>query len=231
MSIYSKKNPSTLDCKYNRKQNYKKTSIPIGECNICYSNVMKTKDNTVTCKNTTHIICAECKIKVRENNNICPMCRSHSVYINSLTYSLKLNTKEKKEAKNIKPKQKRRIRRSKVNKFFPGKSNIYKNTKKEYYWNHLDDGQLYMCSWSGSNGEYVSKMPYSHREYINLHREYINQYDNYIELQINFTGRSESVFLNIVDNLIYGEDLITLLDLSIEDLGFESQIDLIESLY
>jgi len=88
-----------------------------------------------------------------------------------------------------------------------------------------------MCSWVGSNGEYISKMPYSHREYINLHREYINQYDNYIELQINFTGRSESVFLNTVDNLIYDEDLVTLLELSIEDLGFESQIDLIESLY
>ena len=66
---------------YNRKFNYKKKKdIKKEECCICYEKVIPVKDNMISCgKNTNHILCSQCKIKI--GNNDCPMCRSHKLPI------------------------------------------------------------------------------------------------------------------------------------------------------
>jgi len=66
---------------YNRKFNYKKKKEIIKEeCCICYREVDKSKDNTITCgKKSTHTLCGECKVKL--GNKDCPMCRSHKLPI------------------------------------------------------------------------------------------------------------------------------------------------------
>ena len=60
---------------YHRKTNYKVNKREYVECNICYNMVTKRSDNQTICGNSIHTICASCKMK--SNDNVCPMCRSH----------------------------------------------------------------------------------------------------------------------------------------------------------
>ena len=60
-----------------KKDNYKKKTSKMEDCSICYSSVIVCNDNTVMCGKTSHTICGECKVKMKDLD--CPMCRSHSV--------------------------------------------------------------------------------------------------------------------------------------------------------
>ena len=65
-------------CNYHRKDNYKnKKKDEMNECNICYEQVVKTKDNSVICGNVVHAVCGPCKLKMTDGK--CPMCRSHPI--------------------------------------------------------------------------------------------------------------------------------------------------------
>jgi hypothetical protein len=63
--------------KKDKKENFKKSVPKTGECNICYTSVTISMDNTITCGKTSHTICGECKVRMKNDN--CPMCRSHPV--------------------------------------------------------------------------------------------------------------------------------------------------------
>jgi hypothetical protein len=69
--------------KGHHKDNYKKkksNTSPLVECCICLGHVPNTLDNSVTCGNTTHFLCGECKFRCNETGNTkCPMCRSHNI--------------------------------------------------------------------------------------------------------------------------------------------------------
>jgi hypothetical protein len=60
-----------------KKENFKKSVHKTEECSICYSYVIVCKDNNVSCGKTSHIICGECKVKMKGEK--CPMCRSHPI--------------------------------------------------------------------------------------------------------------------------------------------------------
>ena len=62
-----------------RKDNYpkKKKQMKMSECNICFSSVEETRDNTISCGKVSHTICGDCKIRMKDSS--CPMCRSHNV--------------------------------------------------------------------------------------------------------------------------------------------------------
>ena len=60
-----------------KKENYKKGVPKTEECNICFSSVTICMDNNVSCGKTSHTICGECKVRMKNDN--CPMCRSHPV--------------------------------------------------------------------------------------------------------------------------------------------------------
>ena len=154
INIKSKKDRYPNSCQYNRKVNYKKSTISTTECNICYNIVNKTKDNSVICGKSIHIICIECKQKL----NDCPMCRSHTIFKphNSVSF-IRINKSEKKRKSNkytLTPKQQKFIRRSPKQGYFPGKHNNYNKNKTEYVWK--DDENYYNTGWIGSSGEYVS---------------------------------------------------------------------------
>lgn len=75
--ISGKRNKQTM--KHHRKTNYKEKRLEQIECCICYEMIPDRSDNTITCGKTKHPLCSECKIKVNESGNDCPMCRSHNI--------------------------------------------------------------------------------------------------------------------------------------------------------
>jgi len=68
-----------MEYKGKRKDNFKKNKhrLKLSECCICYQNVEKSVDNSISCGKTIHIICASCKVNMKSSS--CPMCRSHDV--------------------------------------------------------------------------------------------------------------------------------------------------------
>ena len=66
-----------MSYKGKKKENYKKSIPKTEECNICFSSVNICMDNKISCGKTSHTICGECKVRMKNDN--CPMCRSHPV--------------------------------------------------------------------------------------------------------------------------------------------------------
>ena len=66
-----------ISYKGKKKENYKKYVPKTEECNICFSSVTICMDNKISCGKTSHTICGECKVRMKNDN--CPMCRSHPV--------------------------------------------------------------------------------------------------------------------------------------------------------
>ena len=213
--------------KYQKKTNYRKSAIPKQECNICFEKVFYNHDNVVKCNKTTHVICTDCKDKIIETSFKCPMCRSHDILKPSKTEYLKLSiNKEKIGKKMLAPKEKKKIRHSKLRKHFPGKHNQYKKTKKVYVWK--DNDKFYIESWIGSNGEYVSRIDPS------LHR-FINNpsiCDNLCEIQIFGTTPDDTLTFHTETGVIYDENLEPT-DITLEELGLDINeiLDEIEEFY
>mgnify|MGYP003388510955 CR=1 FL=1 len=66
-----------MSYKGKKKENYKKSIPKTEECNICFSSVTICMDNKISCGKTSHTICGDCKVRMKNDN--CPMCRSHPV--------------------------------------------------------------------------------------------------------------------------------------------------------
>ena len=66
-----------MSYKGKKKENYKKSILKTEECNICFSSVTICMDNKISCGKTSHTICGDCKVRMKNDN--CPMCRSHPV--------------------------------------------------------------------------------------------------------------------------------------------------------
>ena len=199
------------ECQYNRKINYKRSNIVKKECNICFSLVETTYNNTVTCNKISHVICNDCKEKILETRGRCPMCRSHAIQpIIKDEIIITCKNKEKIGVKILNPKQQKAIRKSKSNKKFYGKNNEYKKNKKLYTWK-VDD-KYYIYSWNGSNGEYVSKGARRHNSAI------FQDNDKLIQLYVG-TGFSDFILFHSETGVIYEDSNPT--DLTLEHLGID----------
>ena len=60
-----------------RLKNQCKIATPYGECCICLESKEMSKTNTIKCGNVSHVLCAGCKDKIKDNK--CPLCRSHPI--------------------------------------------------------------------------------------------------------------------------------------------------------
>lgn len=204
---------------YHRKTNYRKSAVPKQECNICFESVFYNHDNVIKCNKSIHVICTNCKDKIIESSVKCPMCRSHDILKPSKTEYLKLSTtKEKIGKKMLAPKEKKKIRHSKLRKQFPGKYNQYKKNKKVYFWK--DDNRFYYESWFGSNGEYVSRIDPALHNMINNP----SFYENLCSIQMFGTSPEDIITFHtetgiIYDDSTFGEPQPT--DLTLEDLGLD----------
>jgi len=65
--------------KHERKMNYKKRVENEIECCVCYGMIPDRSDNTISCGRTNHPLCGDCKMKLLDMDNDCPMCRSHPI--------------------------------------------------------------------------------------------------------------------------------------------------------
>ena len=65
--------------KPNRKEVKSKSKITIsyGECSVCYEDKEINSKNTITCGGVKHILCQDCKEKIKDNK--CPLCRTHPI--------------------------------------------------------------------------------------------------------------------------------------------------------
>jgi len=87
------------ECKYHRKENYRKHHIVKEECNICYESVPTSVDNSVICGKVTHCICSSCKSQMDDAQ--CPMCRSHKIVMGKdMLHALKVVSKGGRFGKN-----------------------------------------------------------------------------------------------------------------------------------
>ena len=48
-----------------------------GECVVCLENKEMSSINTIKCGNVPHVLCSDCKDKIKDNK--CPLCRSHPI--------------------------------------------------------------------------------------------------------------------------------------------------------
>lgn len=209
------------ECQYNRKMNYKKSTTEKKECNICFSLVDFTYKNTVTCNKTSQVICQDCKNKIIEIGGKCPMCRSHEIQSIFKDDEIIICTKNKDKngAKLLNPKQKKALRRSRLGKKFYGKNNQYKKSKKLYTWKV--DNKYYICSWNGSNGEYVSKGARRHNS------EIFQDYDKLIQLYTGF-GDSDFILFHSETGVVYEDFNPT--DITLEHLGIDLH-DILREIY
>ena len=60
-----------------RLKNKSKIATPYGECCVCLESKEMSKTNTINCGDVPHVLCADCKYKIKDNK--CPLCRSHSI--------------------------------------------------------------------------------------------------------------------------------------------------------
>ena len=60
-----------------RLKTQSKIATPYGECCICLESKEMSKTNTIKCGNVSHVLCAGCKDKIKDNK--CPLCRSHPI--------------------------------------------------------------------------------------------------------------------------------------------------------
>ena len=60
-----------------RLKNKSKIATPYGECCVCLESKEMSKTNTIKCGNVSHVLCAGCKEKIKDNK--CPLCRSHPI--------------------------------------------------------------------------------------------------------------------------------------------------------
>ena len=49
----------------------------VGECVVCLTDKNMTYDNVIKCTNVVHVLCEDCKNKMKIN--ICPLCKSHPI--------------------------------------------------------------------------------------------------------------------------------------------------------
>ena len=60
-----------------RIKNQSKIARHYGECCVCLESKEMSKTNTIKCGNVSHVLCAGCKEKIKDNK--CPLCRSHPI--------------------------------------------------------------------------------------------------------------------------------------------------------
>jgi len=105
-----------------KKENFKKSVHKTEECSICYSYVIVCKDNNVSCGKTSHIICGECKVKMKGEK--CPMCRSHPIN-QPIAQDMYLKVHKKVKKPKINPRNLRGIHKGNILDMSPKQSRGY----------------------------------------------------------------------------------------------------------
>ena len=60
-----------------RLKSQSKIATSYEECCVCLESKEMSKTNTIKCGNVSHVLCAGCKDKIKDNK--CPLCRSHPI--------------------------------------------------------------------------------------------------------------------------------------------------------
>ena len=72
-----RKKPNRPNPNMKRKESPKNNNIPGDQCVVCLDYKKMTGENTIKCGNIPHVLCNECKKKIKDNK--CPLCRSHPI--------------------------------------------------------------------------------------------------------------------------------------------------------